>query len=73
MLLFNQWRKKMDKTKVKKSMEKFENFLVTNKHVSLLTARGYSRSLSIALRRMEKFIPKYDDVIEHIVWMKKKV
>ncbi len=62
----------MDKTKVNKSMIKFENYLVTNKHVSLLTARGYSRSLSIALRRMEKFIPKYDDVIEHIVWMKKK-
>lgn len=63
----------MDKTKVEKAMTKFENYLVTNKHVSLLTAKGYSRSLSIALRRMERFIPKYDDVIDYVVWMKKKV
>ena len=60
-------------SKIKKSMTKYENFLVTTKHVSLLTAKGYSRSLSIALRRMEKFLPKYDDVIDYIVWMKKKV
>jgi hypothetical protein len=64
---------RMDITKVKKSLVCFENYLVVEKMVSVETAIGYSRSLSIALRRMKKFKPSYNDVIEHVVWLQKKV
>jgi hypothetical protein len=64
---------RMDITKVKKSLVCFENYLVVEKMVSVDTAKGYSRSLSIALRRMKKFKPSYNDVIEHVVWLQKKV
>jgi hypothetical protein len=63
----------MDISRVKKSLEHYENFLIIHKMVSVDTAKGYSRSLSIALRRMRKFRPTYKDVIDHIVWMQKKI
>ena len=62
----------MNPRKVQKSLTHFENYLVVHKHVSPITAKGYSRSLSIALRRMRKFVPSYDDLIEYVVWMKNK-
>ena len=60
----------MDKKKLKKLMTKFENHLVTTKHISLKTAHGYSRSLGIALKRIRKFKPNYDRIIELFVFMK---
>src|SRR5690606_22859553 len=36
------------------------------------TVAGYSRSLSIALRRMRKFRPRYPEVKRHILWMHKQ-
>jgi site-specific recombinase XerC len=63
----------MDITKVKKSLTSYENYLVVEKMVSVETAKGYSRSLSIALRRIKKFKPSYDDVMEYVVWLQKKL
>jgi len=36
----------MNPRKVQKSLTHFENYLVVHKHVSPITAKGYSRSLS---------------------------
>jgi integrase/recombinase XerD len=58
--------------KLKKSMNQFINYLVVYKHVSPVTAKGYARSLSIALRRMRKYIPSYDDITEYVMWMRNK-
>jgi site-specific recombinase XerD len=60
----------MNMIKMKKALTHFENYLVVHKTVSPETARGYSRALSIALRRMRKFIPSYDNIIEHIMWLR---
>lgn len=62
----------MEISKVKKQMRAFEGHLVTTKYIELETAKGYSRSLSIALRRMRKYRPCLEDIIEHITWMTEK-
>lgn len=61
----------MDRTKLNNLMEKFETHLIVNKGLSENTSSGYIRSVSMALRRMEKFIPHQEDVEELIVQMVK--
>lgn len=63
---------KMDNTKLKRQMKKFEEYLIFTRGLSKVTIGGYSRSLSIALRRMKKFIPRHDDVKAYILWMHEK-
>lgn len=52
----------MDKTKIKRQMKKFEEYLMVDKGLSDVTAEGYCRTLSIALRRMRKFCPQYENI-----------
>lgn len=59
----------MDSTKLNRQMEKFENYLMVDRGLSKVTAAGYCRTTSIALRRMKKFIPRYVNIKEHIGWM----
>lgn len=62
----------MDKVKIQRQLKKFEEYLMVDKGVSDITAQGYCRSLSIALRRMRKFRPQYDNVKEYMLWMYKE-
>jgi site-specific recombinase XerD len=59
----------MDRTKLNRQMEKFESYLMVDRGLSKVTAAGYCRTTSIALRRMKKFIPRYVNIKEHIGWM----
>jgi integrase/recombinase XerD len=59
----------MDRTKLSRQMTKFENYLMVDRGLSKVTAAGYCRTTSIALRRMKKFIPRYINIKEHIGWM----
>ena len=59
----------MDSTKLNRQMERFENYLMVDRGLSKVTAAGYCRTTSIALRRMKKFIPRYVNIKEHIGWM----
>lgn len=47
----------MDKTKLKRQLKKFEEYMMVDKGLSDITVQGYCRTLSIALRRMRKFCP----------------
>ena len=58
----------MDPAKLKKQIKKFEEYLVVDRGLTQRTARGYCRTVSIALRRMRKFSPKYMD-IKHLLLM----
>ena len=62
----------MDKTKIKRQMKKFEEYLMVDKGLSDVTAEGYCRTLSIALRRMRKFCPQYENIKEYMLWMYKE-
>lgn len=62
----------MDRAKLQRQLKKFEEHLMVDKGVSDITASGYCRSLSIALRRMRKFCPAYEHIKEHILWMYKE-
>lgn len=62
----------MDKVKVKKLLVRYQEYLIVDKGLSRRTAEGYSRSLSIALRRMRKFCPQYQEIKDHILWMHNK-
>lgn len=59
----------MDKVKVARQMKRFEEYLMIDKGLSKVTATGYCRTTSIALRRMKKFVPQYKDIKQHIGWM----
>jgi integrase len=62
----------MDKTKLKTQMRKFSEYLIVDKGLSQVTVGGYCRSLSIALRKMRKFVPRHPQIKGHILWMHKK-
>lgn len=62
----------MDRTKLKNQIKKFEEYLIVDHGLGTSTVAGYSRSLSIALRRMRKFRPGYPEVKRHILWMHKQ-
>lgn len=62
----------MDKTKIKNQLKKFEAYLIVDRGLSQVTVGGYCRTISIALRRMRKFSPKYPDIKTHMLWMYSK-
>ncbi len=62
----------MDNTKLERQLKKFEEYMMVDKGVSDVTAGGYCRALSIALRRMRKFVPQYEQIKEYILWMYKE-
>jgi integrase len=62
----------MDATKLKNQLKKFEEYLVVDVGLGVITVAGNCRTVSIALRRMRKFSPKYSDVKAHILWMHSK-
>src|SRR5580658_4427637 len=62
----------MDATKLKNQLVKFEEHLVVDVGLSRRTVAGYSRTLSIALRRMRKFCPDPQDIRKFILWMHEK-
>ena len=62
----------MDATKLKNQLKKFEEYLIVDRGLSRRTVGGYSRSLSIALRRMRKFVPSHQDIRKFMLWMHDK-
>lgn len=62
----------MDQTKVERQLKKFEEHMMVDKGLSEVTVGGYCRALSIALRRMRKFCPEYENIKEYILWMYKE-
>lgn len=62
----------MDKVKLQRQMKKFEEHLMVDKGISDVTAGGYCRSLSIALKRMRKYVPDYQSIKEYLLWMYKE-
>jgi site-specific recombinase XerD len=62
----------MDKAKLTNQIKKFEEFLIVDQGLGKTTVGGYCRAMSIALRRMRKFVPQYDDVKKHMLWMHEK-
>lgn len=62
----------MDQTKVERQLKKFEEHMMVDKGLSDVTVGGYCRALSIALRRMRKFCPEYENIKEYILWMYKE-
>ena len=62
----------MDKVKLQRQIKRFEEYIMVDKGISEVTAAGYCRSLSIALRRMRKYVPEYDNIKEYILWMYKE-
>ena len=62
----------MDNVKIKRQLKKFEEYLIVDKGLGKITATGYSRGMSIALRRMRKHKPRYEDVKKYILWMHEK-
>ena len=59
----------MDKTKLERQMKRFEAYLIVDRGLAKVTARGYCRTVSISLRRMKKFVPQYTNIKEHVGWM----
>jgi len=59
----------MHKGKLKTLLNKFEEYLIVDHGLAETTVEGYTRSLSIALRRMRKFCPAVRDIKRHILWM----
>lgn len=62
----------MDKTKLQRQLKKFEEYMMVDKGLCDITVGGYCRTLSIALRRMRKFVPQYDNIKEYMLWMYKE-
>jgi len=62
----------MDHTKLQRQLKRFEEHLIVDRGLSKVTVQGYCRSLSIALRRMRKFIPQYEHIKSYILWMHEK-
>ena len=59
----------MHKGKLKTLLNKFEEYLMVDHGLAETTVEGYTRSLSVALRRMRKFCPTVRDIKRHILWM----
>ena len=59
----------MDNTKLDRQIKKFEEYLMVDRGLSKVTAGGYCRAVSIALRRMKKFVPQYPNIKTYIGWM----
>lgn len=59
----------MNKEKLGKQMKRFEEYLMVDRGLAKITASGYCRTVSISLRRMKKFVPRYPNIKEHIGWM----
>jgi len=59
----------MDKMKLDRQMKRFEDYLMVDRGLSKVTASGYCRTVSISLRRMKKYVPKYLNIKEYIGWM----
>ena len=49
----------MDNTKLDRQMKRFERYLMVDRGLCQVTANGYCRTVSISLRPMRKFIPRY--------------
>jgi integrase/recombinase XerD len=62
----------MDKTKLRNRIKEFEEHLIVDLGLSPITVEGYSRTLSIALRRMRKVCPGSEDIRQIILWMHEK-
>ncbi len=62
----------MDKVKLDRQMKRFEEYLMVDRGLSKVTASGYCRTVSISLRRMKKYVPKYVNNKEYIGWMYEK-
>jgi site-specific recombinase XerD len=62
----------MNSTKLKNQIKKYEEHLIVDKGLSRITVEGYCRCLSIALRRMRKFVPDTQEIRKYILWMHKK-
>ena len=62
----------MDKTKLRNQIRKYKEHLIVDKGIGSITVEGYSRCLSIALRRMRKFCPKTREIRKYILWMHEK-
>jgi len=62
----------MDKVKLDRQMKRFEEYLMVDRGLSKVTASGYCRTVSISLRRMKKYVPKYTNIKEYIGWMYEK-
>lgn len=62
----------MDREKLTKQIKKFEEYMMVDKGLSEVTVEGYCRCISIALRRMRKFAPDYENIKEYILWMYKE-
>ena len=58
----------MDKTKLRNVVSRFEEYLIVDHGLGKTTVEGYGRSLSIALRRMRKFVPSHQDIKRHVYW-----
>jgi site-specific recombinase XerC len=62
----------MDATKLKNQLTKYAEYLIVDKGLSRRTVAGYSRPLSIALRRTRKFCPEPREIRKLILWMHEK-
>jgi integrase/recombinase XerD len=62
----------MDATKLKNQLRKYEEYLIVDVGLSRRTVAGYSRALSIGLRRMRKFSPDPRDIRKLMLWMHEK-
>lgn len=61
----------MDSTKLKNQIKKYEEYLIVDQGLGRITVDGYSKCMSIALRRMRKFRPRYPQIKQLILWMTK--
>ena len=59
----------MHRGKLRNLLTKFEEYLIVDHGLAATTVEGYTRSLSIALRRMRIFCPTIRDIKRHILWM----
>lgn len=59
----------MNGKKLKNVLKKFQEHLIVDRGLGRATVEGYSRSLSIALRRMRKFCPGSQDIRRHVLWL----
>ena len=62
----------MDRAKLERQIKKFEEYLMVDRGLNKVTAAGYCRAASIALRRMKKFVPQYPNIKTHVGWMYEK-
>lgn len=57
---------------IKNQLKGFMQYMIIDKGISQITASGYCRSLSIAIRRMRKLVPKYENIKELLLCMHSK-